>query len=114
MQTTKEYKSYNSKLVDYAWEMNVRYFLQGSVRKMGENLKITMQLVDIETGDHLWQDSIKGMMNDIFEIQEEVATKVVAGFKLHLTSEEAEKLAVRDTTNVEAYGLLHEGWWYFE
>ncbi|HZK76899.1 MAG TPA: TIR domain-containing protein [Candidatus Kapabacteria bacterium] len=113
-QATKEFKTYKGKLSDYAWEMNVRYFLQGAVRKAGNQIKITMQLLDVETGDHLWQDSHKGIMDDIFEIQEQVATKVVDGFKLHLTKAEVKHLAHRGTENVEAYELYLKGMEYYE
>ena len=62
-------------------------------------------LLDIETGDHLWQDSMKGTMDDIFDIQEKVAEKVVEGLKVHLASDEKKKLAERGTENAEAYEL---------
>jgi TolB-like protein len=112
--TTKEYKSYKGHLTTYAREMNVRYFVQGDVRKLGDNIKISTRLLDIETGDHLWQDSMKGVMNDIFEIQEAVALKVVEGLKVHLASDEKKKLAERGTENAEAYELyLKASEYYF-
>lgn len=103
--TTKEYKSYRGHLTTYAKEMQIRYFVQGDVRKFGDNIKITTRLLDIETGDHLWQDSMKGTMDDIFDIQEKVAEKVVEGLKIHLASEEKKKLTERGTENAEAYEL---------
>ena len=104
-QATKEFKQYRGQLVTYAREMNIRYFVQGDVRKFSDNIKITSRLLDIETGDHLWQDSMKGTMEDIFDIQEEVAEKVVEGLKVHLASDEKKKLAERGTENAEAYEL---------
>ncbi len=104
-QATKDYKRYQGTLPKYAMEMSIRYFIQGSVRKFGDQIKITSSLLDIETGDHLWQDSMKGTMNDIFEIQEAVALKVVEGLKVHLASDEKKKLAERGTENAEAYEL---------
>jgi adenylate cyclase len=83
--------------------MSIRYFIQGSVRKFGDQIKITSALLDIESGDHLWQDSMKGTMQDIFDIQEKVAEKVVEGLKVHLAADEKKKLAERGTDNVEAY-----------
>ena len=107
--TTKEYKSFKGQLVTYAREMNIRYFVQGDVRKFGDNIKITSRLLDIETGEHLWQDSMKGTMNDIFDIQEKVAEKVVEGLKIHLASDEKKKLAERGTENAEAYEYTMRG-----
>jgi adenylate cyclase len=111
--TTKEYKSYKGHLAVYAKEMSIRYFVQGDVRKFGDQIKISSRLLDIETGDHLWQDSMKGVMNDIFDIQEKVAESVVAGLKIHLASDEKKKLAERGTENAEAYELYMKAHEYF-
>lgn len=85
--------------------MNIRYFLQGDVRKFGDQIKISCSLLDIESLDHLWQIAHKGTMNDIFDMQEEVAKKVVEGLKIHLLAGEQEKLSSRGTANAEAYEL---------
>ncbi len=111
--TTKEYKSYKGHLTVYAKEMGIRYFVQGDVRKFGDNIKITSRLLDIETGDHLWQDSLKGTMDDIFEIQETVAKKVVGGLAIILTKDEEKKLDKKPTENAEAYELWLKGSEYF-
>jgi TolB-like protein len=101
-QTTKEYKSYKGHLTVYAKEMSIRYFIQGSVRKFGDQIKITSSLLDIETGDHLWQDSLKGTMDDI------------EGLKVHLAPEEKKKLTERGTENAEAYELWLKGGEYYD
>jgi TolB-like protein len=113
LQTTKEFKNYKGHLTIYAKEMGIRYFVQGDVRKFGDNIKITSRLLDIETGDYLWQDSLKGTMEDIFDIQEKVAEKVVEGLKVHLAPEEKKKLTERWTENAEAYELYLKGNEYF-
>ena len=112
-QTTKEFKKYNGPLTRYAKEMSIRYFIQGSVRKFGDQIKISCSLLDIETGDHLWQDSLKGTMEDIFDIQETVAKKVVEGLQVILTNEEEQKLDEKTTDNAEAYELYLKGLEYF-
>ncbi len=112
-QATKEFRNYHGQLTAYAYMMNIRYFVQGDVRKFGDTIKISVRLLDIETGDHLWQDSMKGVMNDIFEIQEAVALKVVEGLKVHLASDEKKKLAERGTENAEAYELFLKAREYF-
>jgi TolB-like protein/Flp pilus assembly protein TadD len=113
-QTTKEFKNFKGQLATYAKEMSIRYFIQGSVRKFGDQIKITSSLLDIETGDHLWQDSLKGTMEDIFDIQEMVAEKVVEGLKVHLAPEEKQKLTKRGTENAEAYELWLKGGEYYK
>jgi adenylate cyclase len=112
-QMTKEFRKYHGLLTTYAQEMNIRYFVQGDVRKFGEQIKISARLLDIETGDYLWQDSMKGTMENIFDFQENVALKVVEGLKVHLASDEKEKLAERGTENAEAYELFLKAKEYF-
>ncbi len=111
--TTKDFKRYQGSLPNYAKEMSIRYFVSGDVRKFGDNIKITSRLLDIETGDHLWQDSMKGTMDDIFDIQEKVAEKVVEALKVHLASDEKKKLTTRGTESAEAYELLMKAYEYF-
>ncbi len=112
-QTTKEFKSYKGHLTVYAKEMRIRYFVQGDVRKFGDQIKISSRLLDIETGDHLWQDSLKGKMEDIFDIQETVAKKVVEGLAVILTADEEENLDKKPTENAEAYEMWLKGQEYF-
>jgi TolB-like protein len=112
-QATKEFKLYRGQLTTYAREMNIRYFIQGDVRKFGDQIKITSRLLDIETGDHLWQDAMKGTMDDIFDIQEKVAREVVEGLKVHLDSDEHKQLTMRGTQNAEAYELYLRAYEYF-
>ncbi len=104
-QTTKEFKNYKGHLAVYAKEMGIRYFVEGDVRKFGDNIKITSRLLDIETGDHLWQDSLKGTMEEIFDIQESVAKNVATGLQIILTHEENKRIEEQPTENAEAYEL---------
>jgi adenylate cyclase len=112
-ETTKEYRSFKGHLRVYAKEMGIRYFVQGDVRKFGDNIKVTSRLLDIETGDHLWQDSLKGTMEDIFEIQETVARKIAEGLAVILTAEEEKKLDTKPTENSEAYEMFLKGNEYY-
>ncbi|MEI8134136.1 MAG: TIR domain-containing protein [bacterium] len=111
--TSRMLKNKSVKTVELAREFDVRYFIEGQVRKFGDQIKISIMLLDIETGDHLWQDSLRGVMNDIFDIQEQCAEKVLAGLKLHLTKEEAEKVKKKPTENAEAYELYLKGQEYY-
>ena len=114
IQATKGFRKYTGLLTTYAAEMNIRYFVPGDVRKMGDRIKISARLLDIQTGDFLWQESMKGVMDDIFDIQEQVAEKVVEGLKLHLDSDERKKLAERGTENAEAYELALKAQAFFD
>jgi adenylate cyclase len=99
--------------IEIGKEFNTRYFIEGSVRKFGEQIKISVALLDIETGDYLWQESHRGAFKDIFDIQESVAQKVVEGLKLHLTKEEQTLVQQRGTENTEAYELVVKANEYF-
>ncbi|MEP7235796.1 MAG: TIR domain-containing protein [Ignavibacteriota bacterium] len=108
-QTTKEFRSYKGHLTVFAREMTVRYFVQGDVRKFGDQIRIASRLLDIEIGEYLWQDTLKGTMEDIFDMQEAVARSVVAGLSIVLSREEEEKLDSKTTNNTEAYELWLKG-----
>ncbi|MFI5202388.1 MAG: TIR domain-containing protein, partial [Candidatus Kapaibacterium sp.] len=108
-QTAKAFRNFKGRLATYAKEMSVRYFVQGEVRKFGEQIKISARLLDIATGDQVWQDSLRGTMDDIFEIQELVAKKVVEGLRVILTKDEEDKIAKKPTENAEAYELYLKG-----
>lgn len=112
--SSKLFKERRAKTTDVAREFSVRYFIEGQVRKFGDQIKISVTLLDIETGDHLWQDSLRGEMKDIFDIQDEVAEKVAEGLKVHLATEEKEKLGRRSTHSIEAYELYMKAREYYQ
>jgi len=107
-------RSTKLRTVEIGKEFNTRYFIEGSVRKFGEQIKISVALLDIETGDYLWQESHRGEFKDIFDIQEAMANKVVEGLKLHLTKEEKTLLQERGTENTEAYEFYIKANEYFQ
>jgi adenylate cyclase len=97
------------KLAAISQELNVRYFIEGSVRKFGDQIKVNVGLLDFEHGEYLWQNNHKGEFKDIFGIQEQVASKVVEGLNLHLTKAEHSSLQEQGTENPEAYELYLKG-----
>jgi serine/threonine protein kinase len=97
------FKGTKKKVGEIASEVNVRYVLEGSVRKSGNNLRITAQLIDAANDAHLWAEKYTGTMDDVFEIQEKVSRSIVDALKLQLTPEEAERLAERPISNVLSY-----------
>jgi adenylate cyclase len=101
--TSKLFRERRVKTIELARELDVRYFIEGQVRKFGDKIKISVTLLDIEAGEHLWQDFLRGTMEDVFDIQEQVAIRVVDGLQLHLSPAEKESLCERGTENAEAY-----------
>lgn len=91
------------KIKEIAGELNVRHILEGSVRKAGNNLRISAQLIDAESDSHLWSEKYNGTLEDIFDIQEKVSRSIVAALKIKLTGEEDKQISIRPIENVHAY-----------
>ena len=72
-------------------ELGVRYVLEGSVRKAGERVRITGQLVDAATGSHVWADRFDGTLADVFDLQDQIAARVVAAIQPNLLKAEIER-----------------------
>ena len=90
---------------DVARKLGVSHVLEGSVRKAGGRVRITAQLIDGNSGDHVWAERYDRDLTDIFAIQDEISKAIVAALKLKLLREEKKALEQRGTTNVEAYNL---------
>ena len=83
--------------------MNVKYVLEGSVRKSGNNLRITAQLIDAESDTHIWAKKYNGTLEDIFDIQEKVSSSIAKELKIKLSTEEKMRIQERPIDNVFAY-----------
>jgi len=86
-------------------ELGVRYVLEGSVRKAGGRVRITAQLIDATNGAHLWADRLDGLMEDIFELQDQVASSVAGIIEPALQAAETARSAARPTADLTAYDL---------
>jgi len=86
-------------------ELGVRYVLQGSVRKVGDRVRITSQLVDATDGSHLWADRFDGLLEDIFDLQDRVAARVVGAVEPTLRQSEIERSRRKRPENLAAYDL---------
>ena len=92
-------------------KLNVRTVLEGSVRKSGERLRITAQLINVMDGYHLWSERYDRELRDIFDIQDEISLSIVDKLKVRLLEFEKEKLLKRYTDNIEAYNLCQQGFY---
>jgi len=82
------YKNRAVKIPDVGRELGVRYVLEGSVRKVGDQVRITAQLVDAVAGHHLWAERYDRDLNDIFGVQDQISQKIAIALKVILTAEE--------------------------
>ena len=103
------YKGKAVKPVEVSRELGVRYVLEGSVRKAGDRVRISAQLIDPPTGYHLWAERYDRDLTDIFALQDEITEKIVAALEVKLTEGEQEQVARRYTENLEAYDYFLRG-----
>jgi adenylate cyclase len=83
--------------------LNVGHVLEGSVRKAGDHLRINAQLIDAATDAHLWAEHHAGMLDEVFDIQEKVASAIAEALKVTLGPAEHQQLAARPITDMRAY-----------
>ena len=103
--TAFTFKGQSVDVCDVARKLGVSHVLEGSVRKVGTRVRITAQLIDGKTGDHLWAERYDRDLTDIFAIQDEITKKIVAALQLTLLPKEKKAIEQRGTTSVEAYNL---------
>jgi TolB-like protein/Flp pilus assembly protein TadD len=98
-----QFRDQNTDITKIADALKVGNVLEGSVQKAGNRIRVTAQLIEAETGYHLWSGNFDRDLDDVFAIQDEIANEVVAALKVSLLGESADKLAQHPTENVEAY-----------
>jgi adenylate cyclase len=99
------YKGKTADIMQVARQLKVSHILEGSVRKAGNRVRITAQLIDGATNTHLWAERYDRDLSDIFALQDEISEAIVKALKLRLLPEEKKAIERRDTTNAEAYKL---------
>ncbi len=106
--STEQYKVTDKTIPEIAQELNVSYIVEGSVRKQGNKVLITAQLIDAND-NHLWADNYYENLDDILKIQQEVSKKIVRELEITLSPKEEKSLEKYPTTNPKAYQLFIKG-----
>jgi len=104
--------TYKGRIVDVktvAHELGVRYVLEGSVRKAGQRIRVTGQLVDAATGSHIWAERYDRELNDLFAIQDEITNAIVAAIEPEVGAVERERALRRAPETLDAWGLYQKG-----
>jgi TolB-like protein/Flp pilus assembly protein TadD len=107
---------YKGKAVDVKQigsQLGVRYVLEGSVRKSGQRVRITAQLIDASNGNHIWADRYDGDLNDVFALQDRITNSVVAAIEPHLLEAESVRSQNRTPNDVRAWDLLMQASFLF-
>jgi TolB-like protein/class 3 adenylate cyclase/Flp pilus assembly protein TadD len=107
--STFTYKGKQVKIPQIAKELNVRYVLEGSVQKSGDQVRIRAQLIDGKTDHHFWSESYDGVLADIFDLQDKVTGKIVSALALKLSPSEADNIAAKGTDSIIAHDLYLKG-----
>jgi adenylate cyclase len=103
--TAFTFKGQSVDVAEIARKLRVSHVLEGSVRKAGNRVRITAQLIDGRTGGHIWADRYDRDLTDIFAIQDEISNAIVEALKVKLLPEEKEAIGDRCTCNADAYSL---------
>jgi TolB-like protein/class 3 adenylate cyclase len=111
--STFTYKGKAVKIPQIAQELGVRYVLEGSVRRAGDEVRINAQLIDSTTGGHLWAERYDGRMDDIFALQDKITGQIVNALAVKLTTDEEKRFELKETSNIEAYDSFLKGWQHY-
>jgi adenylate cyclase len=103
------FKGRNVNVQEVGRSLGVRYVLEGSVRKSGDRVRITAQLIDAITGGHLWAERFDRDLTDIFAVQDDVTQHIVGALALNLTEVDQQRLVTEQTDNLEAYDCFLRG-----
>ena len=98
-----QYKGTTKTVVEIAKEVNVNTILEGSVRRIDNNVRVVAQLIDIETDDHLWANTYDRKLDDIFEVQSDIALNIANALEAELSTELTAELTSSSTQNSQAY-----------
>ena len=94
-------------------DLAVNYIIEGSVRKNNEKVRISARLIDATSGHNLWAERFDGSLEDVFALQDNVTSKIIAALKLKLSDREQQQLVRKYTNSFEAYDQFLQGWNYF-
>ncbi len=107
--STFTYKGKPVKVKQVAEELGVRYVLEDSVRRAGEQVRINAQLIDTTTGGHLWAERYDGKMDNVFALQDKITRKIVSALAVQLTAGDEKLVAGKETDSAEAYDAFLKG-----
>jgi adenylate cyclase len=111
--STFAYRGRQTDVREVARELGVRYVIDGSMRRAGDQVRINVQLIDAATGGQQWAERYDGSLSDIFALQDQVAGAVVNAMALRLTAGEESALARQETALPEAYDAFLQGWEFY-
>ncbi|MHC4271737.1 MAG: tetratricopeptide repeat protein [Planctomycetota bacterium] len=112
--STFTYKGKPVKVQEVGKELGVRYVIEGSIQRSGDRVRITAQLIDTQTGNHLWAERYDRKLKDIFALQDEITKKIITALQVKLTEGEQASQMAKGTDNLEAYLKFLQGLYYWQ
>ena len=112
--STFTFKGQPVKVREVGQELGVRYIMEGSVRKSGDRVRVTAQLIDVKTEQHVWADRYERELKDVFAIQDEITMNIIVALQVELTEGDQAALRARGTYNLEAYLKYLQAMDYFK
>jgi non-specific serine/threonine protein kinase len=107
------YKNITKQIPEIGKELNVAYILEGSMRKYGNSIRVTAQLINTEDGSHLWADDFDRKLEHVFEVQDDVSQAIASNLLATLSSEEKEHIKTNRPSNTEAYEYYMKGRYFY-
>ena len=104
------YKGKTVPIKQVANELKVKYVLEGSIQRVGDRVRIRAQLIDGTTDHHIWAESYDAIMENIFDLQDKITKNIASVLEVKLTTKEQNRLAAKETANIEAYDAFVKGW----
>ncbi len=111
--STFTYKGKPVKVQQVAEELGVRYVLEGSVRRAGDQIRINAQLIDATTGGHVWAERYDSSLTDVFALQDKITQNIATALAVNLTAGEQERQTLQETDSPEAYDAFLRGWTHY-
>jgi tetratricopeptide (TPR) repeat protein len=108
------YKGKAVRIRQVAEELGVRYVMEGSVRRVGNQVRINAQLIDATTGGHIWADRYDGSLDDVFLMQDKITKHIVTSLSVILTEQDRNNRYQDHATSPEAYDAFLQGWGHFK
>lgn len=106
------YKGQSVKVQDVGRELGVQYVVEGSVRKAANRVRVTAQLVEAETGNHLWAERYDRVLEDIFEVQDEITRTIAAAVEPELAAAQRDRVVRKPTESLDAWETYQRGLWH--
>ncbi|MEK6248473.1 MAG: adenylate/guanylate cyclase domain-containing protein, partial [Planctomycetales bacterium] len=112
--TSFTYKGRSVSIPKVAENLGVRYVLEGSIRRSGDQVRVNAQLIDATTGGHIWAERYDGNITEYFTVQDTFVRKIVGALALNLSKSEKDEIASGQTSNLKARESFQKGWEYYQ